>query len=113
MKEQIKFNERGITLIALIITIIILIILAGISISALTQTGLFGKTKQAEEETNKSNATEAMNLKITNIQISSYIDGQKLPTLQYVADKLCEDNDVEYVLLESKKKKCLEIQIDI
>ncbi len=31
-----NFNEKGITLIALVVTIIILIILAGISISTLT-----------------------------------------------------------------------------
>ena len=42
-------NQNAITLIALIITIIILLILAGISISALTQTGLFSRAKQAEQ----------------------------------------------------------------
>ena len=46
-----KFNKnKGITLIALVITIIILLILEGISISTLTQTGLFGKAKQAEQK---------------------------------------------------------------
>ena len=43
-------NIKGITLVALVITIIILLILAGISISVLTQTGLFGKAKQAEQK---------------------------------------------------------------
>ena len=42
-------KNKGITLIALVITIVVLLILAGISISALTQTGLFGKAKQAEQ----------------------------------------------------------------
>ena len=41
-------NVRAITLVALIITIVILLILAGISISALTNTGLFGKAKEAK-----------------------------------------------------------------
>ena len=40
MKKQMK-NEMGITLVALVITIIILLILAGISIIALIQTNLF------------------------------------------------------------------------
>ena len=45
-----KTNKNGgITLVALIVTIIILLILAGISISALTQTGLFSRAKQAEQ----------------------------------------------------------------
>ena len=34
-------KENGITLLALVITIIILLILAGVAISTLTQTGLF------------------------------------------------------------------------
>ena len=43
-------REKGITLVALVITIIILLILAGISISALTNQGLFGKAQQAKQE---------------------------------------------------------------
>ena len=50
LKENRKKNIKGITLIALVITIVVLLILAGISISALTQTGLFEKTKQAEQK---------------------------------------------------------------
>ena len=41
-------KNRGITVVALVITIIILLILIGISINALTNTKLFGKTKQAQ-----------------------------------------------------------------
>ena len=41
-------NTKGITLVALVVTIIILLILAGISIQAITQTNLFDKTKQAK-----------------------------------------------------------------
>lgn len=40
-----KKNVRGITLIALIITIVLLLVLAGIGIQAITGTGLFEKTK--------------------------------------------------------------------
>ena len=45
-----KNKDRGITLVALVITIIILLILAGISISALTNTGIFGKAKEAKKK---------------------------------------------------------------
>ena len=51
-------NQNAITLIALIITIIILLILAGISISALTQTGLFSRAKQAEQNSKMAKAKE-------------------------------------------------------
>ena len=42
-------NNKGITLVALVITIVILLILAGISISTLTNTGIFQKAKDAKK----------------------------------------------------------------
>ena len=36
LKEKLKYGKRGITLIALVITIVILLILAGISIATIT-----------------------------------------------------------------------------
>lgn len=55
-----KLKNRGITLISLVITIILLLILAGITISQLTESGLFEKAKQAEK-----NALDAQNLENT------------------------------------------------
>ena len=49
MKKIMK-NQKGITLVALVITIVILLILAGISISTLTNTGIFEKAKDAKEK---------------------------------------------------------------
>ena len=46
-----KNKDRGITLVALVITIIILLILATISIQSLTNTGLFQKAQEAKEKT--------------------------------------------------------------
>ena len=49
MKEK---NVKGITLVALVITIIILLILAGITIMALTgDNGLFTRAQQAKNKT--------------------------------------------------------------
>ena len=42
-------KNKGITLVALVITIVILLILAGISISTLTNTGIFQKAKEAKK----------------------------------------------------------------
>ncbi len=42
-------NKKGITLVSLVITILILLILAGISISTLTNTGIFEKAKDAKK----------------------------------------------------------------
>ena len=51
-------KNKGITLIALVITIIILLILAGISISALTNQGLFKNAKEAKNRTENSQNEE-------------------------------------------------------
>ena len=59
-----KNKEKGITLIALVITIIILLILAGIGISELTQTGLFEKANQAQQKSKYTNALEKIKLAI-------------------------------------------------
>lgn len=55
---------KGITLIALIITIVILLILSGITIASLTQTGLFTKAKEAKEKTICSQAEEKVKLAV-------------------------------------------------
>jgi len=112
LKKNLKSKE-GITLISLVVTIIILIILASIGIAMIHgKNGLLNKAQTASDETKKSQATETMNLKITNIQISSYAETQELPSLQYLADKLCEDNDMEYVLTASKEHASLD-KIDV
>ena len=50
-RNKVKENNNGITLISLVITIIILIILAGIMLNlAIGQNGIFTKTKQAKRE---------------------------------------------------------------
>ena len=46
-------KNKGISLVALVITIVILLILAGISIYALTNTGLFGKAKEAKKKSDE------------------------------------------------------------
>lgn len=43
-------KNKGITLVALVITIILLLILAGITINQLSQNGLFKKSKLAKEK---------------------------------------------------------------
>ena len=53
-----KKNQKGITLVALVITIIILLILAGISISQLVASGLFERARKSEEESKKSQNLE-------------------------------------------------------
>lgn len=69
MKKKFR-KEYGITLVALIITIIILLILAGISIQTLAQTNLFEQAKQAKNITE--NAQKEENEKISKIEDTIY-----------------------------------------
>ena len=61
MKEMNLRKQRGITILALTITIIILLILAGITIAGLTgENGLIENAGQAKEETEISNEKEIL-----------------------------------------------------
>ena len=57
-------KSKGITLVALVITIVILLILAGISIQAITNTGLFENAKRVAEESKYANAEEKVKLAV-------------------------------------------------
>ena len=58
-------NARGITLIALVITIIVLLILVGITINALSgENGILKRATQAKSKTGRANALEQINLAI-------------------------------------------------
>ena len=79
-----KNNNQGITLIALIITIIVLLILAGISIASLTgQNGILSKADIAKTETTKARAEEQVRLAV----LGSYDTNAKLDINQ-VQDNL-------------------------
>lgn len=70
-------SKKGITLIALVITIIMLLILAGISIALLTNTGLFGKAQNAKSVSRYSNAKETINLKLMEIETGCYTNNKE------------------------------------
>ncbi len=58
-------EKRGITLIALVITIIVLLILAGVTIATLTgDNGILTKAQEASEDTKRANAEEQVKLAV-------------------------------------------------
>ena len=74
-------GQKGITLVALVITIIILLILATISIQALTNTGLFQKANEAKEKTKNATENQATILNEYEDELNKYISGN-VKTLQ-------------------------------
>ena len=67
-------KNKGITLIALVITIIILLILSGISISALTNQGLFKNAKAAQNATEKAEEEQGQRLNEYEDEINKYLN---------------------------------------
>ena len=70
-------KDKGITLIALVVTIIVLLILAGISISMLTgQNGILNRATTAKKQTENTNARDELALAITSLGMDYHINGQ-------------------------------------
>ncbi len=70
-KKQ-KLQERGITLISLVVTIIILLILTGVTLNiALSDNGLFNKTKKAAEDYKQAQSEEEEAIRQISTQLYS------------------------------------------
>ena len=66
-------NQKGITLIALVITIIVLLILAGVSIAMLTgENGILTQATESRTATNKAEAVEKINLALNAAKTEIY-----------------------------------------
>ena len=66
-------NQTGITLIALVVTIVVLLILAGVSISALFgDSGIIDRAKEAQNETNQATERDKKEIK----ELSNWLDSK-------------------------------------
>ena len=73
--KQRKKGERGITLIALVVTIVVLLILAAVSITALLgENGLITRAKLAEEKTNQSVQNDIAAMEELNQQLEELVN---------------------------------------
>ena len=88
MKEN-KKQTKGITLIALVITIIVLLILAGVSIAMLTgQNGILTQAQNANEETEDAKILEEIKIKVTEYQTLKYTENEKRTLSEFLKDEL-------------------------
>ena len=67
--KSYELKQAGITIIALVVTIIILLVLAGITISMVSNNGIIGKAKNAAAVSDKSSAEEEMSMYLAGIDI--------------------------------------------
>ncbi len=86
------YMERGITLIALIITIIILLILAGVTINVLIgENGLFNTASHAGEKYEEAGAREKLEAVLIELQTDKITKPQDYNENEYIDNKL-KDN---------------------
>ena len=102
-------KNKGITLVALVITIIILLILAGVSITALTKSDLLKNTKMAKNATENAQNTENIALADYQEKIDQYIESGRDVALSdevksYIDNKVLEVEKVEITDLVSDWK---------
>jgi len=75
-------QEKAITLIALVVTIIVLLILAGVSISMLTgENGILSRSTQASQETVHANVYEQLQLKVADYFVEKNLGNTTQETL--------------------------------
>lgn len=72
LKEGLKYGKRGITLIALVVTIVVLLILAGVTIATLTgNNGILTQANKAKEESEKAEIIEKIQLAAQSAKIKT------------------------------------------
>ena len=99
---MIKY-KKGISLIVLVITIIIMIILAGAIILTLNNSGIIGRATEATDKSDKATLKEATNVAYSEWTLARQMDGETKSADEYVKDKLKDqgfsDEDLELVVV--------------
>lgn len=75
--EKLKNSKNGVTLLALVVTIIVLLILAGIAMTlVIGDNGIFSRTKKAKETYEESKAREKLELILSDLQIEKNVNSE-------------------------------------
>ena len=92
----VRKKQRGITLIALVVTIIVLLILAGVSVSMLTgQNGILTNAAKAKENTEAASDLEFLQTKAYEAVTNYYVKGQTGSENEYILEELGKVSGVE------------------
>ncbi len=102
MNTNVKNKSKGITLIALVITIIVLLILAGVTIATLTgENGILTRASDIDVETRAASVEERKNLWKTEKQTDNYVGENTAQTL----GELLDDLEGEDLITEEERTK--------
>ena len=103
LRKKLK-NTKGITLIALVVTIIILLILAGVSIAMLTgNNGILTQGKRAKEETEIAEEKEAISLAMNALKIQKQVGAKKSGI------KVALNNEPKEEVLDAQSKDVIKL----
>ena len=128
---MLKNKNNGITLIALVVTIIVLLILAGISISMLTgQNGILNRASEAKEKNEDATDLEYLQTKAYEAITNYYVSGSNETETEYVLKNLngsgviADENtgsisyngktyDISDIMGKTSEQKAIEGQTDV
>lgn len=94
-----KREKKGITLVALVITIIILLILAGITINTLNNTGIFDKAKMAKEKSAETKERELIQLTLYNNELDKFDNKNGMKIGEQLYDKSVENGSKWHIIV--------------
>ena len=97
-------QEKGITLIALVITVILLLILAGLTISSITNYNIIEKTQEAKEKTEIAGYSERLEMSKSTVAMGNMGDVELDKLINQVyKDKIVPDGNI--TKLDEEKAK--------
>ncbi|MGN1269284.1 MAG: type II secretion system protein [Clostridia bacterium] len=92
-----KQNSKGITLIALVVTIVVLLILAGITITAaIGNNGLITRAKTAAEKTNQAVQNDISEMEEYDQELKDLLDEMKPISIESLMKKVATKNETVY-----------------
>ena len=94
---KVKQSNKGITLIALVVTIVVLLILAGITITAaIGDNGLINKAKIAAEKTNQTVQNDITAMEEYNQQLQDLIEEMERSSIEELMTTSSTKNETVY-----------------
>ena len=108
MKIKMNNSSKGITLIALVITIIVLLILAGVSIAMLTgENGILTQATEAKEENIKGKEKEQIKLAMQSLRIQKEKENLSLTVSPQELQEQLQYDGAKNVTVEAGKNDTL------
>ena len=109
--KEIKKSSKGITLIALVITIIVLLILAGVSIAMLTgDNGILTQAKEAKEANIAGTEKEQIQLAMQSLKMKKQADNVSTQLTPAELQKQLEDDGAKNVTVEAGENGSLVVK---